>query len=131
MKKANVSVYSVGDPIRNLLTGEEGQIVRMLNSSELRKVEPSQGVEPAYIVSLPPGPFARAREALWLQSEVVPNGDTGKDAGDCAIANSPPQVCWVCGKDLLAADRRIDDLGKPVHIVCHLSDSVPIDVGST
>jgi hypothetical protein len=67
MKTANVPVYSIGDMIRDLLTGEEGRIVRTLNSSDvLRKVEPRQLPEPAYIVSTPPGPFASAREALWV-----------------------------------------------------------------
>jgi len=130
MKRVNMPVYSIGDVARNVLTGEEGQIVRTLNSSEiLRKVEPQQPAQPAYIVSLPAGPFAGPREALWLRSEVIPNRDTCQEADECATADGLPQVCWVCGKGVLAEDCRIDDLGKPVHLACHLSDSVPINVG--
>jgi hypothetical protein len=128
MKRMNLPVHSVGELVCNLLTGEEGQIVRILNSSELRKVEPPQRVEPAYIVSLPPGAFARAREALWLQSEVVP--ETSVEDDERAAGDGGPEICWVCGKDVLSEDHEVDNLGRRVHVECQRSDSVAIRIES-
>jgi len=129
MKSVKAPSYSVGDVVRNALTGEEGQIVRTLNSSELRKVEPPQTVEPAYIVSLSPGPFARAREALWLRSEVVPGMPA--EGREQTAPDDAPDVCWVCGRNVFPEQSHgVDSVGRPVHIECHRSDSIPIDVGS-
>jgi len=132
MKTVNVPMYSVGDIVRNFLTGEEGQIVRTLNSCEvLRRVESQQSSEPAYIVSLPPGPLARAREALWLRSEVIADRETCAEGDQQGAADDRSVICWVCGKDVLAEDQEIDGLGRPIHIVCQRSDSVPINVKSS
>jgi hypothetical protein len=66
-----MSAFSVGEIVRNTITGEEGQIVRVTNFSQLA----AQGKEnrrsgTAYIVSLPAEPLKPAREALWRQSEL-------------------------------------------------------------
>jgi hypothetical protein len=67
-------VYSVGDLVRHRVTGEEGQIVRLVNLSDIfLKPAHDQENESAYIVSLPQGWLTPAREALWLQSDVAEN----------------------------------------------------------
>jgi len=118
--------YSLNTVVRHALTGEEGRIVRIVNASRiLRRVGADH--EPAYIVSLPAGQFAKAREALWFPSEVASTEKSEEGDGRSA-ADRTPQLCWVCGKAVVSEERRLDSLGNPVHIACHESESIPIDI---
>jgi hypothetical protein len=116
--------HSLNAVIRHVVTGEEGRIVRIVEAAEtLRTVEADRPAEAAYIVSLPAGRFVQAREALWFRSEVETSVDgDGRSAADSA------QVCWVCGKDVRPEDRKLDTLGKPVHLACHESEYIPINI---
>jgi hypothetical protein len=70
-----VTTFSIGDIVRNAMTGEEGRIVRIANVANLfpgRRGYPRKGN--AFIVALLAGPFVPAREALWLQSELKSDG---------------------------------------------------------
>jgi hypothetical protein len=67
-------VFSVGEVVRHRVTGEQGQIVRLVNLSDIfLKPKRREENESAYIVSLPGGSLTPAREALWLQSDVDEN----------------------------------------------------------
>lgn len=62
-----------GDLVRNLLTDEEGRIVRIVNRSEI--THPRMAADPAvdvlaYVVSIPATPSRPATEALWFPHEL-------------------------------------------------------------
>jgi hypothetical protein len=76
------TIYSIGDVIRHRVTGEEGQIVRLVNLSDIfLKPTRRQENESAYIVSLPQESLTPAREALWLQTDVDESSATRLDEG--------------------------------------------------
>ena len=120
--------YSVGDLVRHHLTGEEGRIVRMLKIPDMRQKETATAPswELAYVVALPAEPFATVREALWFRSEVNGNGSKPPLG---AHPSRKLELCWICGKEVRPRDRKLDELGKPVHVACQRSDSIPVDVG--
>lgn len=115
--------HSVGDVIRNLVTGEAGRIVRLANLSDVLPGDGPQR-ESVFIVSIAvlSGP---PKEAMWFRQEV--NGEESVPLKKRAA--SAPLICWICGKHTVRTDRTTDSLGWPVHIACDQADFVPANVG--
>jgi len=120
-----VPTYSIGEVIRHILTGEQAEIVRIVNTREIfARKDDQRPDEPAYIVRLPADPLAPAREALWTASEAANTSSAIHAPGD--ERGSAPNFCWICGKVVMSKDRISDNFGKPSHRDWIGSDSIPI-----
>jgi len=120
--------HSVGEVIRHTLSGQQGRIVRMADI--LLRTESGPRPEFAYIVALPAEALIPAREAMWLASEVeAGDGQPHPHARETGPPPSP-QICWICGQDVLPEDCQLNNFGKPVHKACHAADSIPLDIGN-